>query len=516
MYCPPVQRMLQRCPPLLSGSDNPGLRCRTSAPTAPAPATARRRSKWLQPRLLHFSKQVIKFHLRQVQILDLDVPDNARLQLLQLQLLGVRHGHAGLLLPRQGFQFLIEVAKKPRRFGVGCNEPLSLFVAGNGRMASQQIAQFSSSGQDFSGISRHEIPLIGPALYSRNVTHPNGPILQPSRYDRQARLPQVGPEGQAEIRASTVVVVGCGALGCVAIDHLARAGVGTLRLIDRDIVDFTNLQRQSLYTEADAAAALPKAEAAAARVSQINSEINIQPRAEELNSESIDRLLGGATVLIDGTDNPRTRGLLNDWSVKSGTPWVYGGVVGTAGRSMGIRPGVGPCLACAFGRLPSAGELETCETAGVLGPLVGMVASVQAATVIELLTAQPNKADTATMVVLEALPIRMSQLAIDRDAACPVCVGLRFDYLHGPAPDDAKMCGQNVWQFKLGRTLDLPVMAARWQRAGLQVVATRLMVRGRSGAEHWHFSAFADGRVLVSGFADREKSANIMARYVSV
>src|SRR5687768_2495058 len=203
------------------------------------------------------------------------------------------------------------------------------------------------------------------------------------RYHRQQLLPQVGEEGQSKIGAARVLLIGCGALGTVIADQLVRAGVGRLRICDRDVVEATNLQRQVLFDESDAAEGAPKAVAGARRLSRINSSVRIEPHVIDVHSGNIEELIAGreglsrAHVILDGSDNAEVRYLVNDAAVKHNVPWVYGGCVGTSGRVMAIVPGKTPCLRCLFPQPPSAGELETCDTAGVLAPAAAMVASFQ-------------------------------------------------------------------------------------------------------------------------------------------
>jgi adenylyltransferase/sulfurtransferase len=210
--------------------------------------------------------------------------------------------------------------------------------------------------------------------------------LTPDRYHRQTLLRQIGREGQKKLASSRALLVGCGALGTVLAEQLVRAGVGTIRIIDRDVVELTNLQRQTLFDESDAAEGVPKAIAAERRLGAINSAVRIEPIVADFHAGNAEELAGRPDVILDGTDNAETRYLINDLAVKHGITWVYGACVGTEGRVMTVRPGDGPCLRCLFPEPPTAGELPTCDTAGVLGPLAGIVASLQAVAAIKLLS----------------------------------------------------------------------------------------------------------------------------------
>jgi len=205
------------------------------------------------------------------------------------------------------------------------------------------------------------------------------------RYSRQMRLPWVGKAGQERILNSRVTLCGVGALGTVLANTLVRAGVGFVRVVDRDFVEPSNLQRQVLFDESDVTENLPKAEAAAIKLRQINSAVTIEPIVADINRTNIEEFCKDADLILDGTDNFEVRYLINDVAVKQNKPWVYGGAVGTQGMSMTIVPGETPCLRCVFEASPGPGEVGTCETAGVLGPAVGIIASFQAAEALKIL-----------------------------------------------------------------------------------------------------------------------------------
>src|SRR6516165_10202647 len=205
------------------------------------------------------------------------------------------------------------------------------------------------------------------------------------RYSRQVRFPALGEAGQRRLLASRVTICGCGALGTVLANHLARAGVGRLRIVDRDFIETHNLQRQILFDEQDVEDNLPKAEAAARKLRLINSTIQIEPVVTDIDHTNILELVGDADLILDGTDNFEIRYLINDTAVKLNKPWVYGGCIGAHGQTMTILPGETPCLRCVFEAAPSPGEAGTCETAGVLGPIVNIVASFQATEAIKIL-----------------------------------------------------------------------------------------------------------------------------------
>src|SRR5262245_59960360 len=206
------------------------------------------------------------------------------------------------------------------------------------------------------------------------------------RYSRQMRFPGIGKAGQEKLLASRVTLCGCGALGTVLANVLVRAGVGFVRIVDRDFVEPSNLQRQVLFDESDVANNLPKAEAAATKLRQINSSVAVEPVVADIDRTNIEELCRDADVILDGSDNFEVRYLINDVAVKHGKPWVYGGAVGSQGMSMTVIPGETPCLRCVFEAAPNPGDVGTCETAGVLAPTVNIVASYQATEAIKLLS----------------------------------------------------------------------------------------------------------------------------------
>src|SRR5262245_61898797 len=276
------------------------------------------------------------------------------------------------------------------------------------------------------------------------------PVSDFSRYHRQMLRPDIGGEGQRRIGEGRALVVGVGALGCGVADQLARAGVGSLTLLDRDLVDWTNLQRQTLYEEEDARQALPKAEAARARLSRVNSQIEITGLVRDLTSTNAEATVEAAKpdVIVDGTDNFETRYLLNDLSVMHGIPFVYGGAVGTRGMAATFVPGRGPCLRCIFEEAPPPGTTPTCDTAGVLGAAVMIVASCEAVDAIKLLIGRTDLVST-TLLDFDAWNLenrRRLDISKSKRADCPCCGQRRFEFLEGGGGESATLCGQNAVQ----------------------------------------------------------------------
>ena len=306
------------------------------------------------------------------------------------------------------------------------------------------------------------------------------------RYSRQERLPDFGPEGQRRLAAASVLVVGCGALGSVVAEQLARAGVGRLTLVDRDLVEESNLQRQALYTEQDALRAVPKAEAAKARLAQVNSGVVVRAFVDDLRGSNAERYADGADVIVDCLDNFETRAVLNDVAVARRLPLVYGGAVGSTGMCALILPagsGFGgriswseargtPCLRCLLPELPRPGEIATCETAGVLGPAAGAVASIQSAMVIRLLAIGADAVPAELVRIdLASLSFSSSSLRGARDPGCACCARREFGHLASSdaAPGFRVLCGRNAVELRLGEGLpqeEFARLASRIAAAG--------------------------------------------------
>lgn len=352
-----------------------------------------------------------------------------------------------------------------------------------------------------------------------------------ARYHRQMILPHIGEVGQARLSSAHALLVGCGALGTVIADALVRAGVGRLTIVDRDVVELTNLQRQVLFDEADAREGVPKAEAAAARLRRINSQVEIVSRIADVTARNVEQLMGVADggghkvgVIVDGTDNFQTRYLLNDAAVKHGTPMVYGGAVGTAGMTMTIRPGVTACLRCVFPEAPPSGSVATCDTAGVLGPAVGVIAQMQAAEVIKVLSGHAE-ACSRTLREVDVWSGRLRALEIGGPTSeCSSCALRRFEYLDVRHTDDTtSLCGADAVQVAPpgnGASIDLNALAARLANHGTFTV-TRFLVRGvlsgeagRGNGKAVELTVFRDGRAIIKGVQDSAAARTLYARYV--
>ena len=331
---------------------------------------------------------------------------------------------------------------------------------------------------------------------------------------RQRILPEIGAAGQERLGRAHAVIVGCGALGSVQAQLLARAGVGRLTVIDRDFVERGNLQRQILFTDADAERAEPKALAAERALAAINPEIDVRGVVDDLRPGTAEDLLSGADVVCDGTDNFETRYLINDWAARERVPWVYAGVVGTGGLVMPIVPGETACLACVFETAPPAGSLPTCETAGVLGPAVAVVAGVQTAETMKLLVGAPDRL-LSGLLRYDAWDGSFTTLATGGPRpGCAACDAADYAWLEGRRGSRAaRLCGRNAIQI-LPRGEGRPSLRAVAERiAGeWEVAVSDHLLRARRG--DLTVNLFRDGRAIVDGTADEAEARSILARVV--
>jgi molybdopterin/thiamine biosynthesis adenylyltransferase len=338
-----------------------------------------------------------------------------------------------------------------------------------------------------------------------------------SRYSRQTRFAAFGDRGQSRVRQASVAIVGCGALGGVQAEILTRAGIGRLRLIDRDFVELSNLQRQFLFDESDAGslqqAALPKAVAAARRLARINSEVTLEPMVADLTASNADELFEGIDLILDGTDNFETRYLINDVTAAGSVArsWVYGAAVGSYGIKLAITPGQTACFRCIHPD-PPQGAQPTCETAGVLGPVTATIAALQSADALKILACGPDPV-TARLTTIDLWTGEIRQLDPPaRDPDCPCCVRREFVYLDGSRRAPVSLCGRNAVQIH-----------ERQQHINLSDLAVRLEplapVRSnefalRVALDPYELTVFPDGRAIVKGTTDIGVARSLYARYV--
>ncbi len=340
--------------------------------------------------------------------------------------------------------------------------------------------------------------------------------LNLDRYVRQMRFAPFGEQGQRRLGASRALVCGCGALGSVLANTLARAGVGHLRIVDRDFLELNNLQRQVLYDEEDVTAGLPKAIAAERKLRKINSQVEVEPLVCDVDYTNIAGLLEGVDVIVDGTDNFETRFLLNDASHHFGVPWVYGGCIGAEGQQMTIVPGETPCLRCLMSEMPPPGTTPTCDTAGILGPIVNVVASMQAMEAIKLLSGNRD-AISRTLNVFELWDNRLRQIKLDtlRDAqTCPTCAKGEFPWLTGArGSHSAILCGRNAVQlsFPERQRIELSSLADKLAEVG-QVTSNAFLLRLQ--VDGHTITVFPDGRAIIGGTEDISEARTLYSKYI--
>ncbi|WP_134703918.1 ThiF family adenylyltransferase [Ammoniphilus sp. YIM 78166] len=339
----------------------------------------------------------------------------------------------------------------------------------------------------------------------------------PSRYSRQLLFRPIGRSGQEKLINSRVAVVGMGALGTVLANHMVRAGVGFVRIIDRDFVEESNLQRQMLYDEDDARQHLPKAAAAASKLKKINSLVEIEPVIADVNAGNAEALLTDVDLILDGTDNFTVRYLINDVAVKHRIPWVYGGAVSSKGMFTAIRPHETPCYRCLFPQPPS-GRGETCDTTGVIGPIIHIVASYQAVEAMKILTGATDHFNP-NLEQFELWDNQHMQMNISRGRheKCPACGQGHFEFLNPlteSGEDFSSLCGRDTVQVvpREPRSVDLGALAERLEAVGA-VSQNPFLLRFQVD-EKTTLVFFKDGRVLVQGTDDITAAKSLYARYV--
>ena len=332
------------------------------------------------------------------------------------------------------------------------------------------------------------------------------------RFERQTRFHELGAAGQARLSDARVLVVGCGALGGALAQSLTRSGVGELVLIDRDVVEESNLPRQVLFEERHAREGTEKVEAARETLARIGGPTRIETHAAHLDADNIEELARGTHLVVDGTDNLQTRYLINDYSVQRAVPWIYGGVVGSSGLVFPVLPGQGPCLACLFPEPPPAGVLPTCETAGVIQPAVAAVAALQAGLALRILV------DAASLepklIDIDAWEGRVREVRVERDASCRCCGARDFRFLNEPVAIRAvSLCGRNTVQVRGSRTKpDLARIAQSLDGVARDVKHYGAILRFAVDSER--YTLFADGRALIEGTNDLERALALYDRYV--
>lgn len=346
------------------------------------------------------------------------------------------------------------------------------------------------------------------------MKHELSPELM-NRYSRQTILPDFGIEGQARLLRARVAVLGVGALGTALASGIVRAGVGYVRLVDRDFIEEHNLQRQTLFDEDDIAANLPKAVAAAEKLRRVNRHVTIEPVVEDVVPNNVERLIADCDLVLDGSDNFELRMLLNDACVKHNIPWIYGAVIATYGMTMPILPGDGPCFRCFMNDVPAPGTADTCETAGVLGTAPQVIAALQVTEALKLLMGHKERLIRALRYV-DLWNGVQEQIIVEKDVArtCLTCDERQFEFLEGRHHTRSEsLCGRNAVQVRPKGNV----------RPDFDALAQRLRIHGdvhynayilRFHIEGYELSLFHDGRMIVHGTDDERIARSLYAKYV--
>ncbi len=332
--------------------------------------------------------------------------------------------------------------------------------------------------------------------------------VKENRYSRQILLPEIGSSGQKKLASSRAVVIGCGALGTYSLGFLVRAGVGQVVVVDRDIVDLSNLQRQNLFDEEDVGR--PKAKAAEEALRKINSEIEIWGVVADVSYANVEKLIKNATTVVDATDNMDTRFLVNDACVKHGIPWVYAGAVGTTGMVMPIMPN-GPCFRCVFPSLPQPGQLPTCDTVGIVNTLPSTVASLE---VTEAFKIMQGKQPTKQLMFIDVWQSDLQKIAVRKNPQCQACVKRDFEFLQARKRKfAASLCGRNAVQIVPAKELKggLGDLKRRLSKLGESEIADGVLKFRAKGVE---LTVFPDGRTIIGGTTDLAKAKTIFSKYV--
>jgi len=332
-----------------------------------------------------------------------------------------------------------------------------------------------------------------------------------ARYSRHCRLPELGRRGQERLLSSRILIVGCGALGAAIASLAARAGVGSLRIVDRDFVDLSNLQRQALFDEDDVAERLPKAEAARRKLARINSSIALDAIVVDVGPDNIEEFMRDVDLVLDGTDNAETRYVINDACLKRGVPWIYGGVVGVRGLVMSIMPAAGPCFRCLYPEPPAPGNMPTCDTLGVLATVPSLVAAFQTTEALKILTGA-----TPTPGVLSVDPWQMQFQTIDlkRRVDCPACVRREYAFLdQGKTSRALRLCGRDMVQISPPKPTHIDLEALQRTLAAVGRVSNNGYLLDFM-ADDCELVVFRDGRVLVKGISDLSVAKALYARYL--
>lgn len=335
------------------------------------------------------------------------------------------------------------------------------------------------------------------------------------RYSRQLLFAPIGRAGQERLKAASVAIIGCGALGSSLANNLGRAGVGRLVIADRDFIELNNLQRQILFDEDDIARRLPKAVAAAEKLRHINSDVTVEALVEDINADGIELLVQDVDLLLDATDNFETRYLLNDACIKYNRPWIYSGVIASYGVTMNILPGDTACLRCVFPEMPLPGTTATCDTAGILNGIVAAITGIASTEAIKIfLKSEKVSRDMFWMDVWENTSERIE---LPRQPDCPACGQHSYEFLDSlSGTRSTSLCGRDAVQVRSSRkddTLDLPALAERLQPVGKVAYNAYLL---RLLVNSYEITVFPDARAIIKGTDDENVARSVYARYIGM
>lgn len=335
------------------------------------------------------------------------------------------------------------------------------------------------------------------------------------RYSRQTLFRPIGKDGQERLRASSVTILGCGALGTGLANNLGRAGVGRIVIADRDYIEYNNLQRQILFDEDDIARGLPKAVAASEKLRRVNSEIAIEPLVEDITADSIEALVRETDLVLDATDNFETRYLLNDACVKLGRPWIYSGVIASYGVTMNVLPGETPCLRCVFPDMPLPGTTPTCDTAGVLNGIVGVITGVASTEALKILL--HSEKISRAMLWVDVWENTSERIELARMPDCPACGQQHYEFLESLSGNSStSLCGRNAVQVRPGQrglAINLPELAERLRALG-EVRYNEFLLRAT--IDQYELTIFPDARAIIKGTGDEQVARAAYARYIGM
>lgn len=334
-----------------------------------------------------------------------------------------------------------------------------------------------------------------------------------NRYARQIALSEIGKSGQERLEASSVVIIGCGALGSVAADNLTRIGVGKIKMLDRDIVELENLGRQVLFNEDDVKERLPKAKAAQDHLRKINSEISIEGITEDVDQDNIEDIIDGFDLVLDDTDNMETRFLINDACVKKGIPWIYAGAVETQGMTMTVVPGITACLNCFIEETPPSGALPTCHQAGIINTTTNIIASIQTTEAVKLLI---GKGAGGYLTAFDIWKQEFKRIKIDRRQDCPTCSKKEFKFLEEGLKSWCRVfCGRNSVQINPKRNdeLDLDKLSDKMKNLG-KLTNHGLFLNFTDST--FDITLFKSGRAIIKGTTDESVAKSVYCRYIGI